>query len=67
MYTISTIAEKLVECRGNKTQAMVAKETGLAQSTIAMWELGERVPTDKNKIVLAKYYNKTVEELFFSQ
>lgn len=61
----NTIAERLIECRGDKSQALVAKETGIAPSTISMYENGERIPRDSNKIILAKYYNKTIQELFF--
>lgn len=60
-----TIAERLVKCRGDKSQAQVAKETGIAPSTISMYENGERVPRDSTKVILATYYNKTVQELFF--
>ena len=61
----NTIAERLIKCRGDKSQALVAKETGIAPSTISMYENGERVPRDSNKIILATYYNKTIQELFF--
>lgn len=59
------IADRLVACRGHRSQATVANQTGLAQSTIAMYETAERIPADKNKIILAKYYDKTVQEIFF--
>ena len=61
----NTIAERLIKCRGDKSQVLVAKETGIAPSTISMYENGERVPRDSNKIILATYYNKTIQELFF--
>lgn len=60
-----TVAERLIECRGDITQAQVAEDTGIAPSTISMYENGERIPRDSNKVILAKYYNKTVQELFF--
>lgn len=61
----NTIAERLIKCRGDKSQALVAKDTGIAPSTISMYENGERIPRDSNKVILAKYYNKSIQELFF--
>lgn len=59
------IGKRLRELRGNKTIQDVSDETGIGWSTICMYELGQRIPTDDNKIVLAKYYGTTVQELFF--
>ena len=58
------IAEKLVELRGEKTQAEVAENVGISLSTLAMYETGKRIPRDKIKIRLANYYGTTVESLF---
>ena len=60
------IAERLKQARGNKTIAEVAKACKIAQSTLGMYETGRRVPRDKIKIVLARYYNTSVEALFFA-
>ncbi len=43
----------------------VAKATGLTRSAIFMYETEERIPRDENKVALAKYFGKTVQELFF--
>ena len=59
------IAKKLVELRGEATQAEIAKAVGVAQSTYAMYEIGKRVPTDEIKIKIAEHYHKTVQEIFF--
>lgn len=59
------IGQRLRELRGERTIQTVANETGLGWSTICMYELGRRIPDDDNKIILANYYNKTVQELFF--
>lgn len=59
------IGARLRELRGDRTIQNVANETGIAWSTICMYELGRRVPEDDNKKILAKYYGKTVQELFF--
>ena len=60
------IAEKLVELRGEKTQAEVAENVGISLSELAMYETGKRIPRDEIKIRLANYYGTTVESLFFS-
>lgn len=59
------IGTKLRELRGNRTIQDVSSDTGLGWSTICSYELGRRIPEDDNKIVLARYYNTTVQELFF--
>lgn len=59
------IGKKLVILRGNKTQSEVAKAVGIGVSTLSMYERGERIPKDHIKIKLAKYYNKTVQSIFF--
>lgn len=57
----------LVQLRGDKTQEQVAKDLGIATSTLAMYELEKRIPRDFVKIEIAKYYHKTVQEIFFNQ
>lgn len=60
------IAQNLVELRGKKTQAEVAEQLGISQSTYAMYETGKRMPSDEVKIRIAKLYKKTVQAIFFS-
>ena len=59
------IAKRLIELRGNKGQAEVAIAVGISVSALSMYECGERIPRDEIKLKLAKYYKKSVEELFF--
>lgn len=59
------IGKKLRKLRGSRTIQDVSNETGIGWSTICMYELGHRIPSDDNKIVLAKYYGTTVQNLFF--
>ncbi len=61
------IGKKLRELRDHKTQKEVAEEIGVFQSTYSMYESGERIPSDEKKIAIAKYFNKTVQEIFFDQ
>lgn len=61
------IAQTLINLRGKRTQSEIAKAINISQSSYAMYETGKRVPCDEVKIAIAKYYGKTVQEIFFSQ
>ena len=60
-----TIGEKLKKLRGNKTQTELAKELGILPSTYSNYESNYRVPNDEVKKKIARYYKKTVDEIFF--
>lgn len=60
------IGKRLVALRGEKTQEVVAKDLGISTSAIGMYEKGERIPRDTIKIAIAKYYNTTVDAIFFA-
>lgn len=59
--------ELLRELRGGKTQEEIAKDIGITKSAWAMYERGERIPRDEVKVKIAKYFGRTIEELFFTQ
>lgn len=61
------VGEKLRELRRakGKTQTEVAKAVGVCQSSYAFYENGERMPRDKVKIKIARYFGKTVNSIFF--
>lgn len=59
------IAKKLVKLRGTRSQDEVAKAVGISASALSMYEKGERIPRDEIKVRLAKYYEKSVESIFF--
>ena len=61
----NTIGERLRELRGNRTITEVAGDLGLTKGAISQYELGLRVPSDTVKKELARYYNVSVQELFF--
>ena len=44
---------------------MIQKE--ITKSSWAMYERDERVPRDEVKIRIAKFFGKSVEELFYTQ
>jgi len=62
---VERISEKLIELRGRQTQKEIADAVGISQSTYAMYETGQRIPSDEIKIRLAEYFKKTVQEIFF--
>lgn len=49
------------------TQEQLAKEIGVSQSMIARIEAGEREPRKSIKIKMARYFEVTVEWLFYEQ
>lgn len=59
--------EKIKQLRISKglTQGELAKLLGIQPSSICMYENGERIPRDEIKYRIAKYFNKTVDEIFF--
>jgi len=59
------IAKRLVELRGERTQKEVAEALGISISALSMYEVGQRIPRDEIKIRIAKYYEKSVQDIFF--
>ena len=60
------IGKRLRELRGEKPQAETANALGISTSALSMYECGSRIPRDEIKIRIAKYYGKTIEEIFFA-
>ena len=61
----SKIAETLLSLRGEKTREEVANALKIAVSTLATYELGQRVPRDETKLKIADYYGVDVQSIFF--
>ena len=61
-----TIGERLRTLRGAKTQKEVGDAIGVTAMAISQYERGERVPSDGIKVALARYFNSTVEAIFFT-
>jgi DNA-binding XRE family transcriptional regulator len=57
--------EKIRQLRGKKSQSVVADELGITKSSLAMYERNERRPRDEVKLKIARYFGKSVEEIFF--
>lgn len=60
------IGRRLIDLRGKKSRRKVSEETGISYSGLANYETGFRIPTDTHKIILARYYGVSVEDLFFA-
>jgi len=60
------IGRKLRQFRGDVPRSVVARKIGVAYSSLEFWERGVRVPPDFAKIKLAKFYGRSVEEIFFT-
>ncbi|MFB9326969.1 helix-turn-helix transcriptional regulator [Paenibacillus aurantiacus] len=56
----------LREARG-LTQGKLAKEVGMTQSMISHVEAGRKEPSKKYKINLARFFDVTVEWLFYEE
>ena len=67
LISTEVIAKRLVDLRGDRTQATVATAIGTSVSAVAMYESGSRIPRDEIKVAIARYFGKTVEEIFYTQ
>lgn len=59
------IGNKLRKLRGKKTLDEVSRDLGISDAALCAYELGQRVPRDDKKVRIAKYFGKSVSELFF--
>ena len=60
------IGKRLIALRGNRTQAEVAKANHISVAAVGMYERGERIPRDEVKLSLAKFYDTTVQSIFYA-
>ena len=54
---------KLIRVTNDYTQLKVQMETGISQSTLSKYEKGELMPTTENLIILARFYNTSLDFL----
>lgn len=59
------IGKRLVELRGSRTQAEVARALNISASAYSMYETGQRIPRDSIKIRIANYYKKPIHKIFY--
>ena len=57
--------EKLKCLRGDRSRREVAKAIGISFSAYTKYERGERVPRDSLKAKIARYFGRSVQEIFF--
>lgn len=60
------IGQRLIKLRGDRTQEEVSKGIGSSVSAIGMYERGERIPRDEVKLAIARYYDTTVQAIFYA-
>lgn len=62
------IGKRLREMRKEKGKTIleVSDETGIGATALGNYENGIRIPRDRAKMVLAQYFGKSVDEIFFS-
>lgn len=61
-----TPGQKMRELRGIRTKERVANDLGISYSSYVKYERDERRPGDKTKMLIAKYFGKSVEFIFFN-
>lgn len=61
------VGKRLKDLRGDRSRKEVAKECGIALSTLQSYEDGSRVPRDEIKMRLADYFGVSVESLFYKR
>lgn len=54
---------KLIRVTNDYTQLKVQMETGISQSMLSKYENGELLPTTENLIILADFYNTSLDYL----
>lgn len=54
---------KLIRVIKDFTQVKVQMDTGISQSTLSKYESGDALPTVDNLMILAKYYNTSLDYL----
>lgn len=58
--------QRLRALRGTTPQDKVANAVGISKSALSMYENDVRIPRDEIKIRIARYYNQSVDSIFFA-
>ncbi len=69
MPSNKTVGERIRTLREKKkySQETLAKMTGVAVSTICMYETGERIPRDEVKVKISNALGKSIHYIFFKE
>lgn len=62
-----SVGMRLKALRGGKSQKKVAHDLEITKSALSMYERDQRIPRDEIKIRIARYYNVSVESIFYVQ
>lgn len=62
-----TTGEKLRFLRQDRPMSDIASACKIARCTYNLYELDRRVPNDSIKVALAKYFGRSVQEIFFDE
>lgn len=54
---------KLIRVTKDYTQLKVQMDTGISQSVLSKYERGDLMPTSENLLILARYYNTSLDFL----
>ena len=65
MNDMQEMAVRLKKARGRTPRKEVCEAVDISLSALMMYENGKRVPRDAIKMRLARFYNKSIEELFY--
>ena len=62
------IGEKIKNLRekNNISRENLANAVEISQSALSMYENGQRIPRDEVKLRIARFFNTSIEELFFT-
>lgn len=58
------VARRLKNLRKGRPMAEVASAVGIGVSSLGMYETGARMPRDEVKLSLAKFYGRSVNDIF---
>lgn len=61
------LGHRLRALRGDMKQVVLARELGIAQSALSMYENGQRVPCERVKHRYAQVFGETVAAIFYPE
>lgn len=61
------IGQRLTALRGDRSQREIAQGVGTSVAAIGMYERGERIPRDEIKVRIARFFGRTVDEIFYAE
>lgn len=69
MSSASVIGERIRTLREkrNLTRESFCNEVGITQSSLSMYENGQRIPRDEIKVKIARLLGVSIEALFFAE